>query len=575
MSGEGTSRAELEAELKTLRAEVLDLRQRLDLAGRWRQVLDHAGLGLGFYDTDGTVLFYNRTALEWMGEPVDRFTGRSVLEIFGRKQAREYLRRIRLAAASRKVRAFEDLASIPTGDRWFLSSYGRIIGESGEVAGVLVASQDITAQKALQRDLEERAERLEQLGRSGNLCLWEWQVQTGELAFNDNCADYGGYEPGELAGEYGTWESRLHPDEKAGVLGRLKACLDGTADRFESEMRLRTRDGLWKRFRAWGEVVERDGYGLPRRMAGVLVDIERGKKPGPAADVREEAAFERGMATAGERFRHLYEKTPAMLHSIDREGRLVAVSDEWLSVMGYGREEVIGRKSVEFLTEPSARLAREKTLPRFFRQKQIRDVPYRFVKKSGETIDVLLVAVAELDGRGRYVRSLAVLTDVTGQKEVEEKIRRQEARLEEQNFLLEKKNIALAEVLERVRSERAAMERRIAANVRRLIMPLVSRLKQGEGRPDGELVEVLEANLLSITSGFGSAIGDRTLSLTPRELEICNLIKGGLSSKEIAGILSISSRGVEAHRRNIRKKLGLINKSINLATCLASLEQSI
>ena len=47
-----------------------------------------------------------------------------------------------------------------------------------------------------------------------------------------------------------------------------------------------------------------------------------------------------------ERFRTLYTKTPAMLHSIDADGILVAVSDRWLEVFGYERNEVIGRKSI-------------------------------------------------------------------------------------------------------------------------------------------------------------------------------------------------------------------------------------
>ena len=54
-------------------------------------------------------------------------------------------------------------------------------------------------------------------------------------------------------------------------------------------------------------------------------------------------------------YRELYEKTPVMLHSIDAEGRLVSVSEAWLKRLGYARNEVLGRKSVEFLTPQSAR----------------------------------------------------------------------------------------------------------------------------------------------------------------------------------------------------------------------------
>jgi len=49
-----------------------------------------------------------------------------------------------------------------------------------------------------------------------------------------------------------------------------------------------------------------------------------------------------------ERNRSLYIKTPVIQHSIDDNGRLLDVSDRWLEKFGYKREEVIGRKSVEF-----------------------------------------------------------------------------------------------------------------------------------------------------------------------------------------------------------------------------------
>jgi len=58
----------------------------------------------------------------------------------------------------------------------------------------------------------------------------------------------------------------------------------------------------------------------------------------------------------------LYDRFPAMVHVVDRSWRLVSVSDRWLDVLGYRREEVLGRKSLEFLTEPSRRHVVEEAL---------------------------------------------------------------------------------------------------------------------------------------------------------------------------------------------------------------------
>ncbi len=116
-----------------------------------------------------------------------------------------------------------------------------------------------------------------------------------------------------------------------------------------------------------------------------------------------------------ERYRTLYNKTPALLHSIDADGKIVSVSDRWLEIMGYDREEVIGRPSLDFLTEESRRIAEEFNLPEFFKEGFAKDVPYKFVTKAGAKIDVLMSAIAEHDSHGKFLRSLAVLDNITEQ----------------------------------------------------------------------------------------------------------------------------------------------------------------
>lgn len=112
-------------------------------------------------------------------------------------------------------------------------------------------------------------------------------------------------------------------------------------------------------------------------------------------------------------YRELYEKTPVMLHSIDAEGRLVSVSEAWLKRLGYARNEVLGRKSVEFLTPQSASYARDVVLPAYYETGRCVEVPYQFVAKCGDIVEVLLSAETERDSSGKFVRSMSALIDVT------------------------------------------------------------------------------------------------------------------------------------------------------------------
>lgn len=123
------------------------------------------------------------------------------------------------------------------------------------------------------------------------------------------------------------------------------------------------------------------------------------------------------------RYRQLYEQTPAMLHSIDSDRRLVSVSDLWLETLGYDRDEVLGRDLSEFLTPESARKALQEVLPVFMRTGRCQDIEYQFLRKDGSAVDVLLSATAELDEAGTMVRSLAVLTNITELRKTEAQLR--------------------------------------------------------------------------------------------------------------------------------------------------------
>jgi len=81
-----------------------------------------------------------------------------------------------------------------------------------------------------------------------------------------------------------------------------------------------------------------------------------------------------------------------------------------------------------------------------------------------------------------------------------------------------------------------------------------------------ELDDLLERDLGKLISPSGWKL--LRLRLTPREIDVCELIRDGIGSKDIARTLSISLKTVEKHRDNIRKKLGIANRRINLASLL-------
>jgi two-component system sensor kinase FixL len=133
---------------------------------------------------------------------------------------------------------------------------------------------------------------------------------------------------------------------------------------------------------------------------------------------------EEALRASEKKYRRLYEKTPAMLHSLDPHGKILTVSDHWLESMGYERAEVIGRPIFDFLTEESRRSAKDVCIPKFRKSDVLIDEELQAVKKDGTVIETLLSAIAERDGDGRFVGTLVVVIDVTERKRAQEESRK-------------------------------------------------------------------------------------------------------------------------------------------------------
>jgi DNA-binding NarL/FixJ family response regulator len=107
-------------------------------------------------------------------------------------------------------------------------------------------------------------------------------------------------------------------------------------------------------------------------------------------------------------------------------------------------------------------------------------------------------------------------------------------------------------------------------NIQLTVLPLLARMQSPGTPPEAwnTYLHVIRQNLEDVTSSFSSKVRDERVRLSPREVEICDLIRNGLSNKQIAELMRISLLTVERHRHNIRKKLGIDNGKVNLASYL-------
>ena len=134
-------------------------------------------------------------------------------------------------------------------------------------------------------------------------------------------------------------------------------------------------------------------------------------------------------------------------------------------------------------------------------------------------------------------------------------------------------NTALRVLLRKREEDRSELEERVARNIKERILPYLKKLKiRGLDEAQKELVDILETNLKDFASGFQRRLTNICLSITPMELRVADLVRQGRTTKEIADLLNSSTRAVEFHRMNLRKKLNLKEKKTNLRSFLLSMK---
>lgn len=226
---------------------------------------------------------------------------------------------------------------------------------------------------------------------------------------------------------------RLFGYTAAEIIGQ-PASLLAPADQQASQQQARSRVMAGQAHTYDALRLHKDGSELPVSITLVPEFDPQGGVPVATLFVRDNRRHQDALAaskTAEQQMRRQYEHTPLMLHVIDADNRLVMVSDRWLDALGYTRDEVIGRPSLDFLTPASRLKAQQVGLPAIRAHGRVSDIELQFVTRSGEVRDVLLSANAHVDPAPSAHLIVAGLQDVTERK-------RQEAARRESEDLLER-----------------------------------------------------------------------------------------------------------------------------------------
>lgn len=312
------------------------------------------------------------------------------------------------------------------------------------------------------------------------------------------------------------------------------------------------------------------------------------------------------------RYQSLVENIPDVVYSLDEKGIIVTINPA-VAIYGYTPGELIGRPFVD-LIDPTDR---DRVVNAYFEvvaqgKDYTRTQRFRILTRSGETRWLEANCAIRFTPRGHFILQEGVCRDITEntqiennlikahealekkvrlrtrellqanaelQKEIEERrameqiLRDRERDLQVEKTNLEETNTALRVLLKRREADKRALQEQVMYNVKKLVLPYLHKAqKEITDERHKTYLGIAEANLGDLTCGFSRRLSLAYYGLTVSELKVADFIRKGKKTREIAALLGLSSRTVEAFRQSIRTKLLLQNKKVNLCTFLMSIK---
>jgi len=254
-----------------------------------RTVIDENPNIILMKDWDGKFLIGNRALANLYGTTPEDLVGKDDSAFNpNTEQVAFYLQNVRdVMSQSQTQVVMEESTNATTGEVTYYQSIKKpLITREGKKQ-ILVIANDVTELKRTQIRLEESERRLRYVLDATGEGVWDWNIAAGEVIHNSRWCEIVGLDKQHLQHPIEFFADLLHPQDKDAVMLQLQKCLEGDAV-YHSEHRMRLHDGrvVWVLDR--GNVVERDGKGVPLRMVGSCADISERKADELALGVRTE-----------------------------------------------------------------------------------------------------------------------------------------------------------------------------------------------------------------------------------------------------------------------------------------------
>ncbi len=271
---------------------------------------------------------------------------------------------------------------------------------------MLVFVRDITHRKKAEEEFRQANLRFEMISRTTNDAVWEWNLETGQLWCNETHQQLYGLTMADPVPAHSVWAERIHPDDRQLILQKQQETLASGSNIFITEYRFLTGEGGYRNLYDRCYII-RDKEGKATGMMGSMMDITERKTAEDALRVSEE------------KYRQIVETAQEGIWLIDAQSNTSFVNNRIAEMLGYTREEMMGKHLFDFTDEEGRKIS-ERNIER--RKRGIaEDHEFKFVTRDGREVWTLM-STNPVIKNGEYLGALAMVTDITEQKKIENQV---------------------------------------------------------------------------------------------------------------------------------------------------------